>query len=94
MGRVVSDGSFKMIMKLNFVSKLTTKQKEYLELVSRVAPKFLNVFRSCFMGGGGRKNAIQAACLDCEQFDTKAIRECSVSECGLHKYRPYQKTRS
>ena len=93
MVRVVSDGSFKMIMKLNFVSKLTTKQKEYLELVSRVAPKFLNVFRSCFMGGG-RKNAIQAACLDCEQFDTKAIRECSVSECGLHKYRPYQKTRS
>ena len=82
-----------MIMKTNFVSKLTPKQNEYLEKVSRQAPKFLNIFRSCFMGGG-RKRAIQAMCLDCVQFDTKEIRKCTCNECPLHKYRPYQKVRS
>jgi len=81
-----------MKIKPNFVSKMTTKQNEYLKMVSRQAPKFLNVFRTCFRGGG-KKNAIQAYCLDCEGFNTQAIRNCSATDCGLWKHRPYQKTR-
>lgn len=35
-------------------------------------------------------DAIRLKCLDCCCWDRTEITNCTVRQCGLHKYRPYQ----
>ena len=52
-----------------------------------------NPFRKAYARRSATQ-AIKAMCLDCLQFDKKAIRECTAPRCPLWRYRPYQVKRT
>jgi hypothetical protein len=41
-------------------------------------------------GSPSKVNAIKAKCLECSNFQRIEIRDCTVHQCPLWLYRPYQ----
>ena len=51
---------------------------------------YKGVFRKAFTGNSLRA-AINAKCLDCSNYQKQEINQCTVKNCPLYKYRPYQR---
>lgn len=48
------------------------------------------ILERAFSGSASPRAAIKAKCLDCLNFDRKAIRACTGYSCPLWAYRPFQ----
>lgn len=63
-----------------------------LQEIEEEAPSCRGVFKKAYRGRSLRAG-VTAFCLNCMEYRRRAIRECGVSACPLHPYRPYQTVR-
>lgn len=63
------------------------RQIKFLENVPESAK---GIVERAFRKTGPKSNAIKAHCLTCTGFDRELVRNCPVTLCPLHNYRPFQ----
>jgi len=61
-----------------------------LKQVSDNHPSRLGLFKRVLSGRNGYAQCIKAFCLECNGFETAAIRDCTALGCPLWHRRPYQ----
>ena len=76
-----SDGSF---------VRMSDKQKEEVKRVSEYTPSVKGMFLKCF-DGKHKAMAIKCRCIQCAAYQKVEVTECTVEDCALWMYRPYQK---
>jgi len=74
--------------------KIDAKRDLMLTQVKEDSPARLSKFIRAYKGKGnnGRKQAIEAKCLECCWMDSRAVKDCLAPECPLWNFRPYQDT--
>lgn len=67
-------------------------RKVPLDVIQKVKNVFPTQYHNVIdkMGSGSMKAAIKAKCLDCCCFEKAEIRDCTIQECPLWNFRPYQ----
>lgn len=67
-------------------------REQRVEIVLKAAPvSAKTILERAFEGAASPRAAIKAKCLECLNFDRKAIGACTGYSCPLWAYRPYQK---
>lgn len=75
-----------------YARKLATCDRRFKEYVQSIPKIAMNTMMAVLCGiSRSRIQIIKAKCLDCCQFDRKAIAECSTQTCPLYEYRPFKK---
>jgi len=67
-------------------------RKRKLKQIEQIAPSKHGKFVKAYKGHSLRAG-IDANCLDCQGFDLVQVRNCTVLNCPLWPYRPYQNKR-
>ena len=62
---------------------------EKLKSIKEEYPTKYNLFKRANEGTASPREAIKVMCLECMWMDTKAIKECTATDCPLWKYRPF-----
>ena len=60
-----------------------------LEIIRNTQPDKVAVFEKAY-NSHSLKAGIKAKCLQCREFDCRAICDCEFVACGLHNSRPFQ----
>ncbi|MPZ47027.1 MAG: hypothetical protein GEV05_27410 [Betaproteobacteria bacterium] len=55
----------------------------------RAPPKYAGIHTRALAGTASPRMAIRAMCLQCVSYDVAEVRACQITDCPLHKYRPY-----
>lgn len=63
------------------------RQRDYLNTVPTSAA---GIIERAFTKTAPKSNAIKAKCLSCTNFERAEVRNCPVTICPLHAYRPFQ----
>lgn len=74
-------------------AEIEQARADELRQVKRLAPSKAGIFRRAFEGYSLRKG-ITAHCLQCSDYSTKEVRNCTVYRCPLRNVRPYQVVKS
>lgn len=64
-----------------------------LQAIAEDAPRYTPLFRRVFAGKASPRQAIKATCLRCVWFEMARLKSCTVADCPLHLYRPFQEKR-
>jgi len=67
-----------------------TAAERRAEYLGTVPQRYRRLAAKAAEGATSPRQAIKAKCLDCCHFQIAEVRECSVSLCPLHEFRPYQ----
>jgi len=65
---------------------LTKEQKEYCEHMPKI---YRGKYRKALKGHSLRA-ALDSLCLDCTNWQRVEVKNCPITTCPLHKYRPYR----
>lgn len=66
---------------------MDNRQRDYINTVPTSA---VGIIERAFSKTAPRSNAIKAKCLSCTNFERAEVRNCTVTICPLHAYRPFQ----
>ena len=53
-------------------------------------PSRMGLFRKVYHGQASPRQCIKAFCLECNGWESAAIRECTATACPLWRLRPFQ----
>jgi len=68
-----------------------SRSRKRLQIVARDNPSRLKLFEAVYAQRHTRQQAIKANCLDCQGFDSVAVKDCGDRLCPLWKFRPFQR---
>jgi hypothetical protein len=71
--------------------EIDAKQARMLKSIGDNAPSRLGVFKAVYAKKASMRQCIKAFCFDCMGFDSRAVGNCTSTQCALHGKRPYQK---
>jgi hypothetical protein len=74
-----------------FNTLISAGAQKRLNVIRRDNPSRLKLFERVYSGAATRNQCIKAQCLDCQGFDSVAVKDCGDSLCPLHKFRPFQR---